>query len=587
MKRFMLFPLFGMLLLSCQRSEPFTGEESGGSSAEPAAGLYLAVQFKTGNNSGTRADETYPPGTYDGYEDGQEHENNVSLVRFFFFDSNGNPARVGGGESAASWIDRVPASQGGSIPEETVEKIVEATLELRVERRSDLPAQVLAVLNPSDDVKRLTAPSMAEIRQVVADFKTGLMGKTDRYSDKDFVMSNTVYLSNDKRIMETIQIPSDRYYPTAAEAAKNPVVIYVERVLARLDFGFGSNLEAVRLPDGTTGYLTTEADSDDDAPNTQAAGDPIYARVLSWDVLDDPDQSRLLKSIHPEWPENHFGEDYNQRWNTADYRRCFWAINPPANRFGYRECSYNEIREKGLELPNHLGYTTIYLQENAAPLENLNGAPVRPTRIVVAAELVNSEGKPVSVAMWGGKRYTYEGLKNALASAVNADGKLYKRTETATKTTFTPFYPEDFELQEQEGKVYPRLTAAAETKTWSAGNQIESAPYADAAAVNAYLAGVAGNIQLWKEGKTTYQFAIRHLGAQDTPGYYGIVRNHIYRATVNRIHGFGTPVYDPDKPVEYPKEEEPELVTGALGISVKILQWRIVSQEYDLTWPAD
>jgi hypothetical protein len=52
---------------------------------------------------------------------------------------------------------------------------------------------------------------------------------------------------------------------------------------------------------------------------------------------------------------------------------------------------------------------------------------------------------------------------------------------------------------------------------------------------------------VYKEGMTYYWLDIKHLGAPKSVGEYGIVRNHVYDVNINKIKGFGTPIYDPNQ----------------------------------------
>ena len=86
---------------------------------------------------------------------------------------------------------------------------------------------------------------------------------------------------------------------------------------------------------------------------------------------------------------------------------------------------------------------------------------------------------------------------------------------------------------------------------------------------------------VWNTGMTYYYFDVKHLGASGSPAYYGIVRNHIYKTTVTSVTGLGTPVYDPDQIIE---PEKPKYNESLIQADIRILQWRIVSQDYELEW---
>lgn len=102
-----------------------------------------------------------------------------------------------------------------------------------------------------------------------------------------------------------------------------------------------------------------------------------------------------------------------------------------------------------------------------------------------------------------------------------------------------------------------------------------------AKAVNDYIFDRINHVRVWEGGQTYYFFDVKHLGAVNSVGEYGIVRNHIYRTTVNSIEGLGTPVYDPDQVIIPEQNEYDESIVTA---DIKILQWRVVESSYDIKW---
>ena len=99
-----------------------------------------------------------------------------------------------------------------------------------------------------------------------------------------------------------------------------------------------------------------------------------------------------------------------------------------------------------------------------------------------------------------------------------------------------------------------------------------------AADVNLKLAATAAEIR--KDGMAYYYTPIRHLGTDPQKvGYYGIVRNHVYKINLQNIKGFGTPVYDPSKVIDptVPSNEQ-----TYLAARINVLQWRVVASDVNL-----
>ena len=86
---------------------------------------------------------------------------------------------------------------------------------------------------------------------------------------------------------------------------------------------------------------------------------------------------------------------------------------------------------------------------------------------------------------------------------------------------------------------------------------------------------------IWDQGYSYYYFDVHHLGNPGSIGYDGIVRNHIYDTHLKSIVGIGTPVLDPTETI-YP--EKPEYEESIIAAQINILQWRVVSSEYEITW---
>lgn len=83
------------------------------------------------------------------------------------------------------------------------------------------------------------------------------------------------------------------------------------------------------------------------------------------------------------------------------------------------------------------------------------------------------------------------------------------------------------------------------------------------------------------DGRTYYFIPISHLGSDASIAQYGVVRNHVYKITVNDMQGFGTPVVDKDAVIIPTK---PENEATYLAAKIKVLSWRIVKQNADLDY---
>lgn len=633
-KSFLLLPLLGLLLAGCS-NDSITLDE--GLNAGGVARNYLSISMVSAHSAGTRVGEEDPQGDY---ETGKSNENDVKSVRFFFFDAKGNAAsarKKNGTEGYYSFIDWYPSA--GDIlagdKAETVEKILNATLGINVPDGESKPERVLAILNPTSQILKLgldkdgtegtspVGPSLDDLREVCSDFKTGLSGGN---KDEYFVMSNSVYWGEYEEgedtktaIIYATQLTDDNYGDDIEEAINNPVTIFVERVLARLDLSIditntdkdGKELENVNLTDDNGESVTLYPVWTGKVNDNEST---IYVKLLGWNITGTPVKSRLVKEISDKWTNDVLFGNKQMNWNTADYHRSFWALNPdlkfpefvnPPSESDYQFGNFgkntggvesNYYPAQALSIPQPNEKETTYLQENANAysVNATAAAPEYPTKVIIAAQLVDETGEPCELAEWAYKKYTLTSLKTKLANEVL---NLYKKTTNGAKKiepddlefkTATELYRTEDSGDAERYYVYAVLTEEAAKNAWTLGDE-QDAQVLNAAEVNQYIRNTVNHALVWKEGYTYYYFDIRHLGDAleeegeqiPTPGYYGVVRNHIYDSKITSITGLGTPVYNPTE-VIYPEKTTTD--ASIVSATVKILQWRVVSQEYDLKW---
>lgn len=562
MKKLLFLFLLAGLFTACTEKELETNNSG---SVEGNLSQYLSVTIVSSSNFGTRAE----------YEDGNPKENAVTSVRFFFFDENNAAAIVkktedGQSQSFYDWEPDDDDIESGEKP--NVEKILSATIVINGKEGGKKPASIVAVINPNDKVKNLGNPSLSNLNECIEEFMP-VEDNENNYTD--FVMSNSVYAQDGKK-MEAVKI--EHVWETPEKAKANPVIIYVERVNAKLTLSVSSNLETI----GSNVYATGENNGIDN---------PIYVEFLGWNVTDVATTSRLMKEINPQWAEDLFS--IAEPWNSDNYHRSFWAINP--NGLKYTVGNFREAKK----YTKFEGQIYTYLQENAASDGSGSGPGRHPTKVIVAAQLVDKNGKSYELAEWSGVYYAGE---EAVLTAIANSLSFYKEGEQGrTKIT-----PNDLELvqiyrvnpgdgtvdetkkpqSEQSGQyavvAVIKSTVSEDTKWYASKDQTDQKFYTNNK-VNQYILNNLPNVKYWKDGYTYYYFDVKHLADENFGTGYtgkGIVRNHIYKCNIQSLTGLGTPVYDPDD-VIYPEKPEDEFYIAA---KIDILSWRIVSHDYDLKW---
>lgn len=639
MKKYHLMPLLALMLGACSGDDMTNRQEPDNSEEIQSVRNYLNIRIVPAQGIGTR---DAAPGNY---EDGTASENKISMVRFFFFDAEGNASPVwlnkgsgqDSGESTSTtgnyqsfidwYVNENDVSNGNAS--QTVEKVLNATLGIVVPSGVDNPELVLAVLNPTTQIMALgnettetvnqgtesysykfTGVSLDELQEYAADFYTGL-------HDENFVMSNSVYMTSSTNNGETVKsivnatpIASNNFLLSLDNVSQEDILtIYVERVLARLDFMLKideTKMKAVELTNGTFGYKYIGENANEYYVDGSTEPAKIYIQFLGWNVTGTAAQSRLVKTINSSWTDdNIFGN--NEIWNTSDYHRSFWALNPPnlENWFGDFNSTntgsdnYYPATTKEMPADGGIDTETVYLQENANAYEtgNVIGAPAGPsypTKVIIAAQLVNENGDAYDLAEWAYHKYTPDQLLTYLAN--NVLNNFYKVTTSAGSTTYTKLTPGDLmytatapgNAPAEEADYYSYVVlntkggqGVGANAQWTMGEG-ENATSLTIDQVNAQIFDMVNHVRVWNNGYTYYYFDIEHLGTKGKPGFYGVVRNHIYKSTLQSVKGLGTPVYEPGQIIYPEKNEYDESIVSA---NIQILQWRIVTQNYDLEWP--
>lgn len=582
MKKKMLFlPLMAALMFSaCSQDEDNTGTNGSGGDSKTN---YLTVNLVSASNMGTRATN---PGNND-FAEGTKEENAVKTVRFYFFDNQDKAANVKkkGGVDVNYYDWTVDGTADGNMP--NVEKKLSTTLIIQSPAGDKLPATVVAVLNPTREVEEATVGSLTDLNTIAKNF--GL-------TTESFVMSNSVYAQGGEKV-EAVSV-SGHIYPEPEAAKKNPVVIYVERVLAKVRLGVSNELESSQATiDGkeTTIYKTGVKSGE----NFESDQD-IYVRFLGWNVTATVDKSHLMKSINSKWLDDLFGIE--EPWNFPEYFRSFWAINPTGLTY-----NYGSFNKQGDEAKAQLkGFTDTdnytYVQENAAP-DNSGANATTPTQVIIAAQLVDVNGKALEIAEMAGIKYPVSELKELFANSANLwkDGKVEDENGDLVDGRIK-IEPSDIEFmtataaagatepdKTKPGRyyVFATLSATVAEKKWYADDNVGTKEDPESASkpigtdgANKVLQDL-GHAKIWKTGLTYYYFDIKHLGADGKSGQYGVVRNHLYNATITKLAGLGTPVYNPDETI-YP--EKPGKDDQYIAAQINILSWRLVPSNVELEW---
>ena len=587
--KFYSLALAGALMLgACSSSDDL---KDGGATANEGKS-YIAVNIKSVGTAGagTRADYNQVGGTY---EDGTENEGAISKVRFFFFNSDGSAYIMKNKNvNYLELLDASVSSAGDAGHLQTIEGKTTAMLVIEGETKT-APAYMVAVVNPQTLLKlEDKAYRESQLRDEFTD-KSFVKITTDGTGNKQyggFVMSNSVYAENGARVCASSV--SGHVEKNRDDATNNPVDIYVERVVAKATTTVNTDKGWKKITSGDdegkykikVGKINIDAEHEKD----------VYAVVQGWGLADENETAELEKQIDVtsnNWTSAILGID---PWTSPDYHRCFWSASVP---FTPKGGTNPIVNHKFSDFTTQFGTTPLYTCPNTPTYEEYNTQKINEkpydntlTKVLVAAKLVyyddDNNSHPADICKYRGMQIL--GAKNVLTQ-VAKDYSDYWTVDKNDPNKHILLAPEDLVYTREDlagsttdglksYEVRPVLKAGVKVykKKSDGTGSFEETDSNDE--LNASLA--QSPVQVRKDGMTYYYTPIRHLAQNKTEmGYYGVVRNHSYRITINTISGFGTPVYNPDEiivPV-IPKDTE-----TFLAARINVLSWRVVPSSVDL-----
>lgn len=564
MRLFKLVPLAcAALMMGACASE---NEGNGGNTNELANEQYLAVNIK---NVGTTPTRTAP----ENYEDGTDNESKIKLIRFYFYNDDGTPyiMKNSPGTTAAgtkaNWLEATASNNGDDKPN-TIEQITKSILVINGETKS-APAKVVAIVNPGT----LTTTTLGNGSVTLTDLRSALEDTQFKNgqgaSAVEFVMSNSVYEKDAKSVCETSL--SGHVTNKRETAENNPVNIYVERVVAKVKANLNTTTATVpfEFGDGTNWENTKYGIK----VGTFNSTTDVYAVIDGWGVADENGKAKLEKQIDPTWTDTSLGIT---TWSTSDYKRSFWETSvaftgtTPVN---HKFTDYTS---------NAINTTTSYLytlpNTPTAAITSTNKYDNNLTKFLVVAHLKYKDGttwKNAEICHYKG--IDYLGVENLKTKIADECG-VYVQSAT-TPATHTKITPADITFVKsalyKDYQVVPTVDAS-KTYYVKTGTTFTEKP---ASEINTELAKSPAQVRT--EGKVYYFIPIKHLGSENSLAEYGIVRNHLYNITLDKIVGFGTPVYDPD---EFIDPTVPVDENTYLAARINVLQWRVVNQNVDLDY---
>lgn len=573
-----------MTVVSCSSSDDITG---GNGNAEGTTS-YIAINLNSVGNAPTSRAYNQGEGTYD---DGEDKENNITKVRFYFYNADGTSytlqsAGENGEKPSKNYID-YQVKLGGENHDNTVSGTTSAVLVLNGESNV-APAAMLTVVNPDVNTEMLdgaTANRWSTMR-------TEMKGKKFNDPTNGFMMSNSTYEDGGKDLCTT-QL-TGKTFSSAADAKNSPVDVFVERVNAKVkttvgDANFvkvttdvelgGVNFNGKYKTKDPVGELTT-VQPDGSTKNTS-----VYAYIDAWGLGDEDGQAMLYKQIDVQnWTDATLGFSATNPWSVAAYHRCFWgksvafggtSTNSPVNH-PYKDINA-EFGKALYTLPN-----TPTTYEQGAFTDPMKSYL---TKIMVAARLAYDDAgtvRPAEICTYKGQKFLgKDNVKNVIARELRT---YFKKTTSGSVDTYTPIEASDIDFSSKvtstSGLKLQNYQVVADLRSGLTDlYQKKGGSYVPVAVATVRAEMQQAPVDISNGGRTYYYTPIKHLGDVNTPAEYGVVRNHSYQVEILSIKGFGTPVYNPDSEITpvLPSDDK-----TYLAAKISVLSWRVVSDKVDL-----
>ena len=272
-----MFAFGALAITSCSSEEPL----GGGNQYEEGEGIgYMAFTIAS-PESGTRADgadladeDDLTASDNEIYNSGDPNEyaicpNNQANVAFFFDNNN-----VFYGMSALQGVSQDNNHNGSHAGDNygDTERYYTYITRWRNTNANPTPSKVVVVLNANPDDLNTLATSLSgnsgEDLNTVLNYEFNTYDNSGNYiygvynfgNEKYFTMSNSSYLDENNNVANATDITA-KVFDTAEKALQSPATVYVERLLAKYQLGFGAN--GYEMIDGNSEFIFKPFATDD------------------------------------------------------------------------------------------------------------------------------------------------------------------------------------------------------------------------------------------------------------------------------------------------------------------------------------
>ena len=488
------------------------------------------------------------------------NEQSVKNAYFYFYDADGVFVTQGD-----VWTD---GNASTTTPAGNIEFASNNVVVLKGLDKKSYPKYMVAVLNKPDNF--VYGKTLDEMQTALADNNAeGIYypATTNSVTTNYFTMSTTSYAEPNraKSFVTEVQEENFSLEPiTDVSAITNAMTVYVERLATKITLNVSDNLQ--NGADGPYPIKVTVAGEDNSAGNGDIASEELYVELLGW-------------KLNATAKKSHWGKSFN--YGLSGYPEN--AAEIPGNS---EYLNYVDLKS-GLTALGNPAYCTENTNTNTIVTANF---PSAVTSILLKARVCDASGNALDLVRYSGVLFTRNSFLEYVLNVLKTKNQLNVWYENGKddggNTKYTQIGSEYVKLENVgDGKVKVVLTNENATPLYAEdGSSISDQIIA---ALNDDLAAASADAIAYNGGLMYYNIPIEHLNNGDIAengtvpeAKYGVVRNHHYVVTIDKLENIGRGIFDEDEKIV--PGGDPNGDAYYIGAKIKILSWKIISQNVEL-----
>lgn len=527
------------------------------------------------------------------------NEQEVKNAYFYFYDADGLFVAQGN-----AWNGGTKEESKTDEPDGNIEFKSSTIVVLKGLNKKNYPKYMVTVLNKPANF--MYGNTLEEMETALADNDAECIYYTDSGTNY-FAMSTTSFggqkdADNKSLKYFVTEVTEENFdtepIPTDLSEIPNPVTVYVERLAVKVSLNVSESLQK----DNNDRYIVKATIAgEDNNSSPDGAYENLYVELLGWKLNATARKSNIVKNIDEIW--NY--EDLGFIWNNSDYHRSYWGKSFNYGKDGSYPSSAGDLYDDQNNLTPNKYLNYVNLDENVVKIggaaycaENTNTSeivtakfPSAVTSILLKARICDAEGNDLDLVRYYGVLFKQEQFLDYMLNNLQLQNKLNVWYQVSGENTYKQINREYMKLENMrngEVKVVFTKDKHSDVTLYKKNDDTYTAITdndADIATLNSNLAELSDGAIAYTYGLMYYNIPIEHLNPAEIKdetipeAKYGVVRNHHYVVTINKLENIGKGIFDKEE-VIVPQNDDDE--TYYVGANINILSWKIVEQSVDL-----